>query len=48
MSMRADEFLRHDLVIFMCGCKSLSRMADAVDVGPLVKEILGLIFSGFF
>ena len=44
---KSVEFLRYDLVIFMCGCKSLSKKADAVQVGPFVHEIMGLIFTGF-
>ena len=47
MLVRCVEFPRKDFVFFMCGCKSLSRKAEAVRVGPLVHEIIGQSFKGF-
>ena len=32
----------------MCGCKSLSKNAEAVYVGPFVQEIMGRIFRDFY
>ena len=47
MLMRCVDFLRKDFVIFICGCKSLSKKAEAVYVGPFVHEIIGLSRRGF-
>ena len=46
MLTSCSEFLRYDLVFFMCGCKSLSRNAEALHVGPFVHDTIGLTFSG--
>ena len=48
LQTKSVEFLRYDLVIFMCGCKSLSKKADAVQVGPFMIEIIGLILRGSY